>query len=227
MSDPGHLLLVFGLFVGLLALRLPVAFCLGLSAFAYVFAAGVPALVVVQKIASQSADPTLLAIPFFILCGEIMSRGGMAGRLIDLANVFVGFIRGGLAMVNVAASMFFGGISGSSVADTSSIGALMIPAMTRRGYDRDFSVAVTVTSSTQGIIVPPSHNAILFSLAAGGTVSIKSLFLAGYLPGALIGLALMALAHGVARRRGYPPEERVSRSRRGAADRRSAPSRPC
>ena len=133
-----------------------------------------------------------------------------AGLLIDLANVFVGFIRGGLAMVNVAASMFFGGISGSSVADTSSIGALMIPAMTRRGYDRDFSVAVTVTSSTQGIIVPPSHNAILFSLAAGGTVSIKSLFLAGYLPGVLIGLALMGLAHGVARRRGYPPETRIA-----------------
>lgn len=209
MSDPAQLLLVFGLFVALLALRVPVAFCLGLSAFAYFFAAGIPPLVVVQKIASQSADTTLLAIPFFILCGEIMSRGGMAGRLVDLANVFVGFIRGGLAMVNVAASMFFGGISGSSVADTSSLGALLIPAMTRRGYDRDFSVAVTVTSSTQGIIIPPSHNAILFSLAAGGTVSIKSLFLAGYLPGLLIGLALMALAHGVARRRGYPREERV------------------
>ena len=213
MTDPALLLLVFGLFGLLLALRVPVAFCLGLSAFAYVFAADVPPLVVVQKIASQSADTTLLAIPFFILCGEIMSRGGMAGRLIDLANVFVGFIRGGLAMVNVAASMFFGGISGSSVADTSSIGALMIPAMSKRGYDRDFSVAVTVTSSTQGIIVPPSHNAILFSLAAGGTVSIKSLFLAGYLPGLLIGLALMLLAHGVARRRGYPSEERVGARR--------------
>jgi tripartite ATP-independent transporter DctM subunit len=210
MSEPGQLLLVFGLFVALLALRVPVAFCLGLSAFAYFFAAGIPALVVVQKIASQSADTTLLAIPFFILCGEIMSRGGMAGRLVDLASVFVGFIRGGLAMVNVAASMFFGGISGSSVADTSSLGALLIPAMTRRGYDRDFSVAVTVTSSTQGIIIPPSHNAILFSLAAGGTVSIKSLFLAGYLPGLLIGLALMALAYGIARRRGYPREERKS-----------------
>ena len=147
MSEPGQLLLVFGLFVALLALRVPVAFCLGLSAFSYFLAAGIPALVVVQKIASQSADTTLLAIPFFILCGEIMSRGGMAGRLVDLASVFVGFIRGGLAMVNVAASMFFGGISGSSVADTSSLGALLIPAMTRRGYDRDFSVAVTVTAS--------------------------------------------------------------------------------
>jgi tripartite ATP-independent transporter DctM subunit len=210
MSDPAQLLLVCGLFVALLALRLPVAFCLGLSAFAYFFAAGIPALVVVQKIASQCADTTLLAIPFFILCGEIMSRGGMASRLVDLASVFVGFIRGGLAMVNVAASMFFGGISGSSVADTSSLGALLIPAMTRRGYDRDFSVAVTVTSSTQGIIIPPSHNAILFSLAAGGTVSIQALFLAGYLPGLLIGLALMTLAHAIARQRGYPREERVT-----------------
>ena len=210
MSGPGPALLVFGLFLALLVVRVPVAFCLGLSAFAYFFATGLPALGVVQKMASQSADTTLMAVPFFILCGEIMRRGGMAGRLIDLAGIFVGFIRGGLAMVNIAASMFFGGISGSSVADTSSIGSLLIPAMVRRGYDREFSVAVTVTSSTQGIIIPPSHNAILFSLAAGGTVSIKALFLAGYLPGMLIGVTLMLLAHGVARRRGFPREAPVA-----------------
>ena len=140
MSEGGLLLLVFGSFAVLLLAR-------------------VPPLVVAQKVAVQLSDTTLLAIPFFILCGEIMSAGGMAARLIDLANVCVGAIRGGLAMVNVLASMFFGGISGSSVADTSSIGSLMIPMMVRKGYHRDFSVAVTVTSSTQGIIIPPTKSA--------------------------------------------------------------------
>ncbi|MCP3958235.1 MAG: TRAP transporter large permease [bacterium] len=209
MTDGSLLLLVFGLFAVLLALRVPVAFCLGLSAFAYFFAAGLPPMVVVQKISVQMSSTTLMAIPFFILCGEIMSGGGMARRLIDAAGVFVGMIRGGLAMVNIVASMFFGGISGSSVADTSSIGSLLIPTMVRKGYHRDFSVAVTVTSSTQGIIIPPSHNAIIYSLAAGGTVSIQALFLAGYLPGLLIGTVLMALAWATARRRGYPAEKAV------------------
>ena len=209
MTDGTLLLLLFGLFAFLLTLRVPVAFCLGLSSFAYFFAVGLPPLVVVQKIAVQMSDTTLMAIPFFILCGEIMSGGGMATRLIDAAGVFVGVIRGGLAMVNIVASMFFGGISGSSVADTSSIGSLLIPTMVRKGYHRDFAVAVTVTSSTQGIIIPPSHNAIIYSLAAGGTVSIQALFLAGYLPGLLIGVALMTLAYVIARRRGYPPEAPV------------------
>ena len=209
MTDGALLLLVFGVFALLLAARVPVAFCLGLSAFAYFAAVDLPALVVVQKIAVQMSDTTLAAIPFFILCGEIMSGGGMSSRLIDAAGIFVGMIRGGLAMVNIVASMFFGGISGSSVADTSSIGSLLIPTMVKKGYHRDFAVAVTVTSSTQGIIIPPSHNAIIYSLAAGGTVSIQALFLAGYVPGLLIGLSLMGLAYGMARQRGYPPEKPV------------------
>ena len=166
-------------------------------------------MVVAQKVAVQMGSSTLLAIPFFILCGEIMSAGDMGRRLVDLASVCVGFVRGGLAMVNVVASMFFGGISGSSVADTSSLGSLLIPLMTRKGYHKDFSVAVTVTSSTQGIIIPPSHNAILYSLAAGGTVSIQALFLGGYVPGVLIGGVLMLLSYVTARRRGYPAEDRV------------------
>jgi tripartite ATP-independent transporter DctM subunit len=204
MTDPMLLAAVLGCFVVLLILRVPVAFTLGLSAFVFFFVSGRPALSVVQKIATQMSEPTLLAIPFFILCGEIMSAGGMARRLVDLANVCVGFVRGGLAMVNVVASMFFGGISGSSVADTASIGPVLIPTMVKSGYDRGFSVAVTIASSTQGIILPPSHNAILYSLAAGGAVSIQSLFLAGYVPGILIGVALMALSGVIASRRGYP-----------------------
>ena len=200
---------VLGCFLALLLLRVPIAFALGLASFVFFFVSGRPALSAVQKIATQMAEPTLLAIPFFILCGEIMSSGGMARRLVDLANVCVGFVRGGLAMVNVMASMFFGGISGSSVADTASIGPVLIPTMVRSGYDRGFSVAVTIAWSTQGIILPPSHNAILYSLAAGGTVSIQALFLAGYVPGILVAVALMALSGLIAARRGYPREELV------------------
>ncbi len=209
MTSGALALLIFGLFAVLLVLRVPVAFALGLASFAYCFAAEVTPLLVAQKVAAQLSNTTLLAIPFFILCGEIMSAGGMGRRLVDLASICVGFIRGGLAMVNIVASMFFGGISGSSVADTSSIGSLLIPMMVEKGYHRDFSVAVTVTSSTQGILVPPSHNAILYSLAAGGSVSIQALFLAGYVPGLLIGVVLMGLVWWMARQRGYPAEERV------------------
>jgi tripartite ATP-independent transporter DctM subunit len=199
-------LLVVATFLALLSLLVPVAFSLGLAAFSYFFLAGVPPITVAQKIAAASANTTLLAIPFFILCGEIMAGGAMARRLIDLATVVVGFLRGGLAMVNVVASLFFGGISGSSVADTSSIGSILIPMMREKGYPQSFSVAVTVTSSTQGIIIPPSHNAILYSLAAGGTVSIQALFLAGYLPGLLIATALIGLCALIARRQNFPAE---------------------
>ncbi len=200
-------------FLGLLALRVPVAFSLGLTAFGWFLAAGVPPLTVVQKMAVQMGNTTLAAIPFFILCGEIMSAGGMARRLVDLASACIGFVRGGLAMVNILASMLFGGISGSSVADTSSLGSILIPMMVRKGYHRDYSVAVTVTSSTQGIVIPPSHNAILYSLAAGGAASVQDLFLAGYLPGAAIAVSLMGVAWWIARRRGYPKEERVPPAR--------------
>jgi tripartite ATP-independent transporter DctM subunit len=204
VTDLLLLAVVLGCFLLFLLLRVPVAFALGLASFTFFFVSGRPALSAVQEIATQMSEPTLLAIPFFILCGEIMSAGGMARRLVDLANVCVGFVRGGLAMVNVVASMFFGGISGSSVADTASIGPVLIPTMVRSGYDRGFSVAVTIASSTQGIILPPSHNAILYSLAAGGAVSIQALFLAGYIPGLLIGVALMVLSAVIASRRDYP-----------------------
>jgi tripartite ATP-independent transporter DctM subunit len=164
---------------------------------------------VLLKVSDGVDNFSLLAIPFFVFAGALMAEGGIAVRLVNFANIFVGFIRGGLAMVNILASMFFGGISGSSVADTSSIGSIMIPMMKRQGYDDAFSVNVTITSSTQGIVIPPSHNAVIYSYAAGGTVSIASLFLAGIVPGIMIGLALMVLAAILASARNYPKGERV------------------
>ncbi len=145
-----------------------------------------------------------MAIPFFILAGEIMGAGGISRRLIEFSNVIIGRVRGGLAQVNILASMFFGGISGSAVADTSSIGAMLIPMMKDNGYDDDYSVAVTVTSSCQGVIIPPSHNMIIYSLAAGG-LSVGKLFLGGFVPGGVIlGVALMIVSYIIAVKRGYP-----------------------
>jgi tripartite ATP-independent transporter DctM subunit len=145
----------------------------------------------------------LLAIPFFILSGQLIARGGIARRLIDFAKVLVGGFAGGLAYINVLASMFFGTISGSAVAATSAIGGFMIPTMEREGYERDYNVAVTMTGSVTGLLIPPSNVLIVYSLASGG-VSIAALFVAGYLPGILLGLALMSVAGVIAARRGYP-----------------------
>jgi tripartite ATP-independent transporter DctM subunit len=163
-----------------------------------------------------------MAIPFFILAGQLMGIGGISRRLIDMANVFVGRIRGGLAMVNILASMLFGGISGSSVADTSSIGSILIPIMKKAGYDNDYSVAVTITSSVQGVIIPPSHNVIIYSLAAGWvavtidgvtkqfSLSIGKLFLAGVVPGVFFGIMLMIISYYLAVKRNYPKEPPIS-----------------
>jgi tripartite ATP-independent transporter DctM subunit len=152
---------------------------------------------------------TLLAIPFFILAGAIMAEGGIARRLVNFAYVFVGFIRGGLSLVNIVASTFFGAISGSSVADTASIGSVMIPEMEKKGYPREYAAAVTASGSVQAILIPPSHNSVIYSLAAGGTVSIATLFIAGVLPGLLLGLCLMILCLGFAHKRGYPKGEKI------------------
>jgi tripartite ATP-independent transporter DctM subunit len=152
---------------------------------------------------------SLLAIPFFIIAGEIMGQGGIAQRLVDFANLIVGRVRGGLAMVNVLDSTFFGGISGSAVADVSSLGAIMIPMMVEKGYDEDFSVALTVTSACQGVLIPPSHNMIIYSVAAGG-VSVGALFLGGLIPGLILGLALAILSLAISIKRNYPKEDKVS-----------------
>jgi tripartite ATP-independent transporter DctM subunit len=204
------ILILLGGFALFCMLGMPVAYALGLASIAAALSIDLPLEAVMLKVSDGTDDFALLAIPFFILAGAIMGEGGMAERLVNLAKVFVGFIRGGLALVNILASAFFGCISGSSVADTASIGSVMIPQMIKEGYPRLFAVNVTVAGSLQPLLIPPSHNAVIYSLAAGGFISIGDLFLAGAIPGFLIGLALMGLCLFVARRDNLPKGRMVS-----------------
>jgi len=202
-------LILLGAFVVLCALGVPVAYALGLAAILGALWVDIPLEAVMLKISDGTDDFALLAIPFFVLAGGIMAEGGMAARLVMLAKVLVGFIRGGLALVNVLASTLFGCISGSSVADTASIGSVMIPQMVKQGYPRVFATNVTICGSVQALMIPPSHNAVIYSIAAGGTVSVASLFLAGVLPGLLFGLCLIALVLWTAHRRSFPKERPI------------------
>ena len=203
--EPG-LFLIFAVFgAGILA-GVPVAFCLGIAAVAGFLYEGLNPAVAFQQMASGMSIFSLLAIPFFIFAGELMLHGGIARRLIALASAIVGHMRGGLAQVNVASSMLFGGISGSAVADTSALGTMLIPSMEQKGYGADYAVGLTVTSSIAGILIPPSHNMILYSLAAGGGISVSALFIAGIVPGAMMCLFLAITAYVMAVRRGYPAE---------------------
>jgi tripartite ATP-independent transporter DctM subunit len=204
------ILVLLGSFVLLCALGLPVAYALGLSAILGALWIDLPLEAIMLKISDGTDDFSLLAIPFFVLAGGIMAEGGMANRLINLAKVFVGFIRGGLALVNILASTLFGCISGSSVADTSAIGSVMIPQMVKAGFPRVFATNVTICGSVQALLIPPSHNAVIYSLAAGGTVSVAHLFLAGILPGLLFGLCLIGLVLWTSHKRGYPKGEPVA-----------------
>ena len=197
-------LVLLGTFTVLCALAVPVAYALGLAAIAAALWVDIPLEAVMLKISDGTDDFALLAIPFFVLAGGIMAEGGMATRLINLAKVFVGFIRGGLALVNILASTLFGAISGSSVADTASIGSVMIPQMVKAGYPRVFATNVTICGSVQALMIPPSHNAVIYSLAAGGTISVAHLFLAGIFPGLLFGLCLIGLVLWTAHKRSYP-----------------------
>lgn len=201
------LLILLGSFTVLCMIGVPVAYSLGLAAILAALYTDLPLEAVMLKVSDGTDDFALLAIPFFILAGGIMAEGGMAERLVNLAKIFVGWIRGGLALVNILASTFFGCISGSSVADTASIGSVMIPQMIREGYPRLFAVNVTVSGSLQPLLIPPSHNAVIYSLAAGGSISIADLFLAGAIPGFLLGLSLMVLVLIIARRNNYPKGE--------------------
>lgn len=203
--EPG-LLILFGVFIlGILA-GVPVAFTLGIAALCGFLYEGLSPAVAFQQMTAGMSMFSLLAIPFFIFAGEIMLHGGIARRLVQLAGAAVGWMRGGLGIVDVSTSMLFGGISGSAVADTSATGTILIPAMKAKGYGVDYAVSVTVTSSIAGILIPPSHNMILYSLAAGGGISVTALFIAGIVPGVMMCLGLGIAAYVVAVRRGYPSE---------------------
>lgn len=210
MTDPTvATIILMGSFILLMVLRVPITFSLAFASIATATYLHIPLMATVQQMVQGVKSFSLLAIPFFIIAGEMMGRGGIALKLINLANVMVGRIRGGLAMVNVVESMFFGGISGSAVADVASTGTIMIPLMKQKGYDDDFSVGITVTSATQGIIIPPSHNMIIYSVAAGG-VSVGRLFLAGFVPGVLLGIALMIISYIISVKRNYPKERKYT-----------------
>lgn len=200
------ILVLAGSFFSLLLLGVPVAYSIGIATTLAMLLSILPVptvTTVAQRMATGLDSFTLLAIPFFVLAGQLMNRGGIARRLIDFAKSLLGVLPGGLAHVNIVASMLFGAISGSAVAAVSAIGGVMTPHMDREGYDRNYSAAVNITASTTGLIIPPSNILIVYSLASGG-VSIAALFLAGYLPGLLVGLLLMGVAAFIAMRRGYP-----------------------
>ena len=205
------LIVIASLFV-CFALGVPIAYALGLAALAGAYWIGIPLEAVMLQVSSGVSKFAMLTIPFFVLAGAIMAEGGMARRLVAFANVLVGMVRvrGGLSAVNVLATTFLSGISGSAVADTSAIGSVMIPQMEKTGYPRVFATNVTISASVQALLVPPSHNAVIYSLATGGTISIISLFMAGVAPGLLLGASLVVLCLALAYRDGHPRGETVA-----------------
>jgi len=202
-------IVAFAILIFCLIINIPIAFSIGLSAIGAVLAAdGVPLMVLPQRMFYGLDTFTLISVPLFILAGRLMALGGVTRDLLALANVFVGWMRGGLAYVNIVASMIFAGITGTAASDSSSIGSILVPAMIKRGYEKDFTVAVTATSSTIGIMIPPSVPLVLYGVAS--SVSIGKLFMGGVIPGILVGLALMLVTAVIARKRNYPAEERIS-----------------
>ncbi|AHF85896.1 TRAP transporter large permease [Rhizobium laguerreae] len=201
-----ELWILFGVFTTLMLIGTPIAFCLGVSSFATVLYMGLPPLVIFQRLNSGMSVFSLLAIPFFIYAGDLMVRGGIASRIVAFAASLVGHVRGGLGQVNIVTATLFGGISGSAVAEAAAVGGLMIPQMKQRGYGADYAVNVTSMAALIALLLPPSHNMIIYSISAGGKISIADLFTAGVLPGILLAVALMVTAYIVARSRGYPTE---------------------
>lgn len=202
------ILLLLGSFAVLILLRTPIPIALMVSTAVTMFYLKIPLMTMMQQMAKSINSFSLMAVPMFILAGEIMSYG-VSDKIVAFANAIVGRFRGGLACVNCLDSMFFGGISGSAVADVSSLGSIVIPMMEKSGYDRDFSIALTVTTSCQGVLIPPSHNMIFFALAAGG-VSVGKLFWGGAIPGVLLGLGLMVYSLIISKKRNYPKGEKMS-----------------
>ena len=201
-----ELWILFGVFTLLMVIGTPIAFCLGVASFMTVLYMGLPPLIVFQRLNSGMSVFSLLAIPFFIYAGDLMVRGGIAQKIVAFAGSLVGHMRGGLGQVNIATATLFGGISGSAVAEAAAVGGLMIPQMKARGYGADYAVNVTSMAALIALLLPPSHNMIIYSISAGGKISIADLFTAGIIPGLLLAAALMVTAYFVARSRGYPTE---------------------
>ena len=201
-------------FVVMIFLRFPIAYAVALSSLLCLWYQGLPFTTICQQMVKGISSFSLMAVPFFITMGCLMGSGGISEKLIALADACVGWMTGGMAMVNIVASYFFGGISGSASADTASLGSILIPMMVEQGYDDDFSTAVTITSSCEGLLVPPSHNMVIYAMSAGG-VSVGSLFLAGYVPGALLAISLMIGSYIISKRRHYPKGDKFSLKRLG------------
>ena len=208
-ANPTAILILVGSFLLMILLRIHIAYAVGIASTLCLLYLGIPLSNICQQMVKGLFSFSLMAVPFFITMGCLMGQGGISDKLIDLANSLVGWMHGGLAMVNIVASYFFGGISGSATADTASIGKLMIPMMVDAGYDDDFSTAVTITSSVEGLLVPPSHNMVIYATAAGG-VSVGALFMAGYLPGALLAISLMIGSYIISMKRNYPRGDKFS-----------------
>ena len=209
MSESMAILILLGSFFIMIFLRFPIAYAVALSSILCLLSQGLPLTTICQQMVKGISSFSLMAVPFFITMGCLMGSGGISEKLIALANACVGWMRGGMAMVNIVASYFFGGISGSAAADTASLGSLLIPMMVDQGYDGDFSTAVTITSSCEGLLVPPSHNMVIYATTAGG-ISVGSLFLAGYIPGAVLALSLMIGSYIISVKRNYPKGEPFS-----------------
>lgn len=197
------ILILIGSFVFMLFIGVEIMYALGFAAFITCAYIGLPLQSIFQTMIGKISNTSLMAIPFFILMGEFMSLGGISSRLVDLANALVGWMRGGLAMVNCVASMFFGGISGSPVADCASLGPILIPMMEEQGYDKEFSTGITMTSSIEGMIIPPSHTMVIYAVTAGG-VSIAGLYMGGIFAGILLGVCLMIYSYIMAKKNNYP-----------------------
>ncbi|NLB21609.1 MAG: TRAP transporter large permease, partial [Clostridium sp.] len=203
------ILILLGTFFIMILLRFPIAYAVALASMFSLMYEGLPLTTIAQQMVKGISSFSLMAVPFFITMGVIMGSGGISTKLIALANAFVGWMRGGMAMVNIVASYFFGGISGSAAADTASLGSILIPMMVDEGYDADFSTAVTITSSVEGLLVPPSHNMVIYATTAGG-ISVGSLFLAGYIPGAILAVSLMIMSYIISVKRNYPKGDKFS-----------------
>lgn len=203
------ILILIGGFLFMIFLRFPIAYAVALSSIATLIYLGLPLTTIAQQMVKGISSFSLMAVPFFITMGVLMGSGGISEKLIGLANALVGWMRGGLGMANVVDSYFFGGISGSAAADTASLGSVMIPIMVEQGYDADFATAITIASSVEGILVPPSHNMVIYATTAGG-ISVGSLFLAGYLPAAVLAVSLMVGVYIISVKRNYPKGEKFS-----------------